>query len=199
VGAEIWVHGDGAILAPCITLPFIDIPVEHDGAHAASLSTGFLSSPERQWGECLLDLQLRIADLPPDSKLVICLLAMTGTSSTKMIASTVMPLFRHSKKQGDGQLLMRTGRTHAFLWPGAEPDLSGATPSHVPGRKAASLPENIEEKVNLNMHAASQTLYSRHLAVGLQHCALVPAARRALSRPCGQFKKASPALCFPPP
>ena len=134
------------MLAPPIALPFIDIPVQHDNAHAASLSSEFSSPPERKWSDCLLDLQLRIADLPADSKLVISLFAMTSAFSTKMIASTVMPLFRQSKKQRDGQLFMRTGRTHAFLWAGAEPDLCGGTPSHVPGRKAASLSECIEEK-----------------------------------------------------
>jgi hypothetical protein len=152
VNAEIWVHGDGAILAPPIVLPFIDIPVEQDSAHACSLNTGLLSPqeqpPERKWSEFPLNLQLRIADLPPDSKLVISLFAMTGAFSTKMIACTVMPLFRQSKKHSDGQLYMRTGRTHAFLWAGAEPDLSGKTPSHVAGRKAASLSESMDEKVS---------------------------------------------------
>ena len=142
VSAEIWVHGDGAILAPPIVLPFIDIPFELDSTHD--------SSTERKWSEFPLNLQLRIADLPADSKLVISLFAMTGAFATKAIGCTVMPLFRPSKKHGEGQLYMRTGRTHAFLWAGAEPDLSGQTPSHVAGRKAASLPESIEEKVKSN-------------------------------------------------
>jgi hypothetical protein len=150
ISAEIWVHGDGAMLAPPITLPFIDIPVDRDHPYAASLYAGFPSPPERKWAECLLDLQLRIADLPPDSKLVISLFAMSSAFSTKVIASTVMPLFRQSKKKKDGQLLMRTGRTHAFLWPGVEPDLNGGTPSHVAGRKAASMSERIEEKARTN-------------------------------------------------
>ena len=160
VSAEIWVHGDGAILAPSIVLPFIDVPAEQDSALASSLNA-FSSPPERRWGEFPLNLQLRIADLPPDSKLVISLFALTGAFSTKLIASTVLPLFRASKKHGDGQLHMRTGRTHAFLWAGVEPDLNGKTPSHVAGRKAASLSESIEEKVNTNAVAAA-CLYVIH-------------------------------------
>jgi hypothetical protein len=122
--------------------------VEPDNTRAASFSAGFSSPPQRKWSEFPLDLQLRIADLPLDSKLVVSLFAMTGAFSTKMIACTVMPLFRPSKKLGDKPLRLRTGRTHAFLWAGTEPDLSGRTPSHVPGCKAASMAECIEEKVN---------------------------------------------------
>jgi hypothetical protein len=58
VSAEIWVHGDGAILAPPIVLPFIDIPFELDSTHDSSM--------ERKWSEFPLNLQLRIADLPAD-------------------------------------------------------------------------------------------------------------------------------------
>jgi hypothetical protein len=148
VSAEICVHGDGAILAPSILLPFIDLPVQqHNTGDMPSPSAGFSSTPERKWSEFPLDLQLRIADLPSDSKLVFSLFAMTGAFSTTMIACSVMPLFRPSKRPGDSQLLMKTGRTHALLWAGAKPDLNGQTPSHVPGRKAASLSECIEEKV----------------------------------------------------
>jgi hypothetical protein len=148
VSAEICVYGDGALLAPSIALPFIDVPVEQDSSSdSPSLRAG--SVAECKWSEFPLDLQLRIADLPPDSKLVFSLFAMTGAFAASMIASSVMPLFRPSKKPGDLQLVMKTGRTHALLWAGAKPDLNGQTPSHVPGRKAASLCEGIEEKVAL--------------------------------------------------
>jgi hypothetical protein len=148
VSAEICVHGDGAILAPPILLPFTHLPLEQeDVSDLPSSSAGFSSTPERKWSEFPLDLQLRIADLPPDSKLIFSLFAMTGAFSTTMVACTVVPLFRPSKRPGDSQLLMKTGRTHALLWAGAKPDLNGGTPSHVPGRKAASLSECIEEKV----------------------------------------------------
>ena len=148
INAEIWVHGDGVVLAPPTFLPFIDVPTEQVNGHAASSSASFSPQPQRKWREFPLDLQLRIADLPLDSKLVVSLFAMTGAFSTKMIACTVMPLFRLSKNQGDGQLRLRTGRAHAFLWAGTEPDLCGRTPSHMPGRKAASMAEYIEEKVS---------------------------------------------------
>ena len=152
VSAEICVHGDGAILAPPILLPFTHLPLEQDDTgDSPSSSAGFSSTPERKWSEFPLDLQLRIADLPPDSKLIFSLFAMTGAFSTTMVACSVMPLFRPSKRPGDSQLLMKTGRTHALLWAGAKPDLNGGTPSHVPGRKAASLSECIEEKVPLSV------------------------------------------------
>ena len=157
VSAEICVHGDGAILAPPILLPFTHLPLEqhdmeqHDTRDSPSSSAGFSSTPERKWSEFPLDLQLRIADLPPDSKLIFSLFAMTGAFSTTMVACSVMPLFRPSKRPGDSQLLMKTGRTHALLWAGAKPDLNGGTPSHVPGRKAASLSECIKEKVPLSV------------------------------------------------
>jgi hypothetical protein len=196
VNAEIWVHGDGAILAPPVVLPFIDIPVEQDSAHACSLSTGLSSPPERpperKWGEFPLDLQLRIADLPPDSKLVISLSAMTGAFSTKMIACTVMPLFRQSKKHSDGQLYMRTGRTHAFLWAGAEPDLSGKTPSHVAGRKAASLSESIDEKVSSSVRLLTVGFSSLMVSTAKLACrATVAVTRCTLPHPCRRLKKVS--------
>ena len=88
MSAEICVHGDGAILAPPILLPFTHLPLEqhdmeqHDTSDSPSSSAGFSSTPERKWSEFPLDLQLRIADLPPDSKLIFSLFAMTGAFST---------------------------------------------------------------------------------------------------------------------